>query len=140
MGSILRLCGNSRTQTSVAAACVLTAPSLNVTGWRSATITLFWGNCQTSYMPHSNQFTLYRLNGLAEMYIVGQIPTHGPPEKILSMRRTQSPISNSADCLRARLTRLTIELSRALDSTMRNPIRFDFSLTKVYTCSLIIQS
>ena len=56
------------------------------------------------------------------------------------LEHAQNTKSNFNSIDRARLTRLTIKLSRGLNSTMRNPIRFDFSPTKVYTCIIIIQS
>ena len=52
-----------------------------------------------------------------------------PPEQLLRW-----------PCTCSRLIRLTIENSRGLNSTMSNPILFDLSPTKAYTCILIIQS
>ena len=40
--------------------------------------------------------------------------------------------SNPIECIHARLMRLSFKQSRGLNPTMRNPIRYDFSRTKVY--------
>ena len=46
---------------------------------------------------------------------------------------------NPIECIHAQLMRQSIEWSRGLNTTMGNPIKSDFSRTKVFTCILKIQ-